>query len=209
MSPEAIFTLIFIAVILLIPFGLRLNLSRAIRKRKDIEGLFSDSKYNICRVIGYTERKKDTENIGDYYPVLEYVSEQGERIWAEGDSCDKDFYAMGSSISIMFHPRDNKDVMCLINDDVTRARVSIDKNIEIFFNFLITVFVISGIFYYKGNVPHLLAPLILSYAAGLISGVIFGAKKSDEKSRIRLSQNGNKRLITAQEKGYIPCFLYE
>jgi len=209
MNPEAIFTIIFITVLLLIPFGLGLHLSRSLRKRKDIETLFSETHRRSGRIIGYTKRKYDTENIGDYYPIIEYISDAGERLWAEGDSCDKDDYSINSTIKILFHPRDERHVMPVLTEEQARMRMKFEKNIELFANLIFTVFILGTFIHYKGASPHLLILLFLTYAVGFVFGAVLSTKKSDEKLRIRHSKVRNQRLVAAQAKGFIPCYLEE
>ena len=210
MDPESIFTIIFIIVVLSIPFGLGLGLWRAISKRKEIENLFSEAKYSSGRVIGYTKRKYNTENIGDYYIIIEYLSDQGKVIWAEGDSCEKDAYSINSKIKLMFHPRDKRYVMRVLAQDLARVRTSFEKNVDLFINIIFTILILASVLYYYGYTPHFLTPLLLSYSIGFVFGAITKSKsKLDEKSRIQNSEDRNKRLITAQEKGDIPCYLEE
>lgn len=181
MSPEDIFFILFIGILLLIPFGLGVNLSRSFRRRKEIEILFSERKYRSGRVIGYTKRKYDTENMDDYYMVIEYMSDQGEPLWAEGDSCNKNELLINSEINIMIHPRDERCVWREISLDHTKILINVEKNIELFFNLIFTVIIIGTVIYYKGYAAHLFIPLLLAYAVGLAFGSIFTGKKTEKK----------------------------
>lgn len=176
-NPEALFTIIFIVVILLIPFGIGANLSRALRKRKDVETLYSEAKYCSGHVIGYTKRKYDSENTGDYYPIIEYSSDKGERIWAEGQSCNKDEYSIKSKIDLLVHPLDERYVITVLTRDIMRVRTGFEKNLEVFINFVATVFVISCVVYYKKYALSHLALLSLSYILGCVFGIILAAEK--------------------------------
>jgi len=208
-NPEAIFTIIFIVVILLIPFGIGANLSRALRKRKDVETLFSDAKYCSGHVIGYTKRKYDSENTGDYYPILEYGSDKGKRIWAEGESCDKDEFSISSKVELLVHPLDERYVTFVLTRDLMRVRAGFEKNLEVFINIVATVFVISCVVYYKKYALSQLVPLLLSYLLGFVFGIIFSGRKTEDKVRLRHSRDRHNRLITAQQKNVIPCYLEE
>lgn len=208
-NPEAIFTIVFIVVILLIPFGIGENLSRSLRKRKDIESLFSDAKYCSGHIVGYTKRKYDTENTGDYYPIVEYRSDEGLRIWAEGESCDKDAHRINAKIELMVHPLDERYVIFVLSQDLMRWRTSFEKNLEIFVNIIATVFVISCVVYYNKYAPSQLGTLLLCYVVGIGFGMIFSGRKTQEKIRLRHSRDRHKRLIAAQDKNVIPCYLEE
>lgn len=209
MNPEDIFTILFVGILLIIPFGLGTNLSRSLRRRKETQTLFSELMYGFGRVIGYTKRKYDTENMGDYYMVVEYMSDQGELLWAEGDSCHKNALPINSEISIVFHPRDKRSVRRALTQGHTKVHEEIEKNVELFLNLTITVIIIGTVIYYKGYAAHLFIPLFLSYAVGLAFGAIVTGKKSDEKLRVRHSKNRNERLMVAQAKGSIPCYIEE
>lgn len=209
MTPEAIFTIIFIFVLLLIPFGLGLNLCRAFRKRKEIETLFSEMKYISGRVIGYTKRKYDSENMGDYYPIIEYIPNRAETLWAEGESCNKDKHPINSNIKLMFHPRDKRYVMPILTRDFARGRASFEKNIELGLNLIMTAIIIGSVIYYKGFAPNILICFCLSYALGVLFGVLFNKTDADEKIRVRQSKIRDKRLLAAQKRGNIPCYLEE
>ncbi len=209
MNPENIFAILFVGILLLIPFGLGANLSRSFRRRKEADTLFSEIKYKLGRVVGYTKRKYDTENMGDYYMVIEYTSDQGERLWAEGDNCDKNALPINSEIQIMLHPRDKRSVRRAFTQDHTKMLAGIEKNVELFFNLIFTVMILGTVIYYKGYAAHVFIPLLLAYAAGLAFGAIFTGKTSDEKLRGLHIKHRNKRLIAAQAKGGIPCYLEE
>lgn len=208
-NPEAIFTIIFIVIILLIPFGIGVNLSRALRKRRNIETLFSEAKYCPGRVIGYTKRKYDSENMGDYYPIIEYRSDKGKRIWAEGGSCDKDAHSINAKVDLMVHPLDERYVTVVFTQDLMRVRVTFEKNLEIFVNIVATVFVISCVVYYKKYALSQLVPLLLSYVLGFVFGIFFSGSKTEDKVRLTQSRDRHKRLVTAQQKNVTPCYLEE
>jgi hypothetical protein len=210
MDPESIFTIIFILVVLSIPFGLGLGLWRAASKRKEIENLFSEAKYSFGRVIGYTERQYDSENIGHYYAIIEYLSDQNEAVWAETESCNKDDYSINSKIEVMCHPRDKRMVMIVLTQNLLRVRFNFEKNLGLFVNLIFTTFILATVIYYHGYAPHILIPLFLSYSAGFLFGVITKNKSQlEEKLRIKDVEERNKRLIAAQQKGDIPCYLKE
>ena len=209
MSPENIFTVIFIIVVLSIPFGLGLGLWRAISKRKEIENLYSEAKYITGRVVGYTERRYDPENTRHHYTIVEYLSDQNEVLWAETDSCNKEDYSINSEVNLMYHPRDKRYVMVVLTQDILRMRLNFERYISLFINIVFTIFIFVSVIYY-GYGSHILISIFLSYVVGFAFGAITKNKsKLEEKLRIQESEDRNKRLILAQEKGEIPCYLKE
>ena len=209
MNPEAIFSIIFTFVILAIPFALGLGLTKALRKRKDIEFLFSESKYATGRIVGYTKRKYDTENIGDYYPIIEYMSGDGQRLWAEGQSCDKNKYAVNSKIKLMFHPQDRRYVMLSPTQGLIKARAGFEKNLELSINLIFTVLMVASFVHYIGYAPYIFMVLSLSYLVGIIFGIILNKRKADKPTKVLHSPDRDRRLIAAQNRGQIPSYLKE
>ncbi len=209
MTPESIFTIVFIIVVLSIPFALGLGLWRAISKRKEIETLYSEAKYISGRIIGYTERAYDSENTRHHYAIVEYLSDQNEVLWAETDGCNKEDYSINSDVNLMYHPRDKRYVMVVLTQDILRMRLNFERYLGLFINIVFTIFILASAIYY-GYGPHILISLFLSYFAGFAFGAITKNKcKLEEKSRIQASEDRNKRLISAQEKGDTPCYLKE
>ncbi|WP_189581153.1 hypothetical protein [Litorimonas cladophorae] len=208
-NPEAIFTFVFVAVLLAIPFAIGMNLSRALRNRREIKSLISEAKHSSGRVVGYTKRRYDSESIGQYYPIFEYKTDDGHLLWAEGQSCDIDEYPINSSIELMFHPRDKRDVAFVVTQNLMQMRMNFEKNLGVSFNIFATIFLIACIVYYKKYEPVHLIALTLSYAIGLIFGVILSTEKADERLRVQSSENRNRRLVAAQKKYVIPCYLEE
>jgi uncharacterized membrane protein (DUF106 family) len=52
--------------------------------------------------------------------------------------------------------------------------------------------------------------LLLSYVIGLIWGIVTRNQPGrEEKTRLKINKNRNKRLVEAQEKGEVPCYLKE
>tara|TARA_R110002072_G_scaffold79879_4_gene183885 strand:- start:465 stop:1094 length:630 start_codon:yes stop_codon:yes gene_type:complete len=209
MTPESIFTIIFIIVVLSILFGCGLGLWRAISKRKEIENLFSEAKYISGRVIGYTERKYDSENTRHHYAIVEYLSDQSEVVWAETQSCNKGDYSINSEVNLMYHAHNKRDVMVVLIQDTLKMQLSFERNLELFINVIFTTLILVSVIYY-GYGTHILIFLLLSYSAGFAFGAITKNKsKLEEKLRIQYSKDRNKRLIPAQEKGETPCYLKE
>lgn len=209
MDPESIFTIIFIIVVLSIPFGSGVWLWRAISKKKEIENLFSEAKYISGRVIGYTERRHDSENTRHHYAIIEYLSDQNEVVWAETEACNKDDYSIHSEVNVMYHPRDNRRVIVVLTQGILKTRFSFEKYFGLFVNFIFTFFIFASVISY-GYGPHALTFLFLSYSAGFIFGAITKNKSTlEEKLRVQHSAARNKRLIAAQNKGEIPCYLKE
>lgn len=182
---------------------------RSVSKRKEIENLFSETKYISGCVIGYTERKHDTENTRHHYAIIEYISDQNEVIWAENEGCNKGDYSIKSEVNLMYHPRDKRNVMIALSQDHPRIQANFEKNLGLSINILFTLFIFSSVAYYGHGYPILIS-FLLSYSGGFVFGAVTKNKnKREEDLRIQDSEARNKRLIAAQEKGEIPCYLKE
>lgn len=210
MDAEGIFTVIFILVLLAIPFGLGLHLWRAIRQRKKIENLSSEVKRGSGRVVGYTERRYDPENSGDHYAVVEYLSDQNEVVWAESEGCNKEDHPINAKVDVMYHPRDERRVTLFLTQEIQRLRFTFEKNLGLAFNFIFTIFVLATVFQYHGHAPNILIPLFVSYLAGLLFGAMTkDTRRWEEKARMQDSDERNRRLRVAQQRGDVPCYLKE
>lgn len=210
MDPENIFTIIFIIVVLSIPFWLGLSLRKAIRKRKEFERLFSGVKLRSGRVVGYTERRNDTENIGDYYAVIAYLSDQTETIWAETGGCGKDDHIINAKLDVICHPHDARLVTVVLTQEILRRGLSFEKNLELVLNVLFTFIVLATVLYYYGFDPKISIPLLSSYAAGFICDGLTRNKNTQEgKLWNRDCKDRDRRLSAAQHQGVIPCYLKE
>lgn len=209
MTPESIFTIIFMIISLSIPFGLGLGLWRAIGTKREIDALLSESIQSTGRVVGYTERTFDPDNITQHYAVIEYPTDRDEVVWAESEGCDKGAWPINAEVEVMYHPRDRRSVMVVADKHRLRLRIGFEKSVLLVTNLIFAILIFTSLAYYRYPWSVIIT-LLFVYLGGFVFGAIIKSKnRHEERTRVLQSKLRDDRLIAAQRVGNIPCSLKE
>ncbi|MDZ7823568.1 MAG: hypothetical protein U5K75_05665 [Ahrensia sp.] len=105
------------------------------------------NKTALGRIIGYTLRHPNTENMGDFFAVVGSSCVQNELIWAQKQSGSKGF-KISSDVTIAYHPRDKRDVRILLSANLLEVQSTIEKNLNLLGNIAFTILILSTVVYY-------------------------------------------------------------
>lgn len=210
MDAEGLFSIVFILVLLSIPFGLGFHLWKSIRTRKDIESLYAAAACRSGRVVGYTETAYDPDIVGEHYIVVEYTTDRNEPDWAEAGGHKRADYPVNSAVYVMCDPQDARRVMIVHTRAAAQLGVRIEKNLGLVINLVFTALILASVYQYHALAPDILAPFFASYVAGMLCGAMM--KKTgvrDGTWALQERRARHNRMEVAQRNGDVPCYLKE
>jgi hypothetical protein len=207
---ETLFSVVFVGVLLAIPFFSGRSFYRALVTRKRIEHESREVIFSQARIVGFTEQPANSEDRDKHSAIVEYETFDNEVIWAETQLRDKGSHKLNSVVEIMWRPKRPRQVYIIPYKEFSTVVVGFEKNIEVVFNLVGICFVFGFAIQASGFAIHIIGPLLIMLGIGFGFGhVTKGRGTYAERLDVDSYQRQCDRLIPAQERGVVPCHLNE
>lgn len=205
---EQISTFVFLAVLLAIPFFLGRSFYRALVTRKRIEQEARELIYTQARIIGFTEQPAYSEDSHMHSPIVEYKTSGNEVVWAQTQPSDKDRDELGVTVEIMWQPERPRQAHILPYKEFSTVVVGFGKIIEVVLSLVGICFVFGVAIHFHGFAIHIIGPLMIMLVIGFGFGHLTNGRRTyAEKVDMAGYQRQCDRLIQAQKRGVVPCYL--